>query len=65
MTCVFYIHIPLQVKWIVQANAPASVAEYIHRAGRTARLESTGSSLLMLLPSEAGFVHVLGQHGQR
>jgi ERCC4-related helicase len=35
------LHLP-KVKWIVQCTAPASPAEYVHRVGRTARLDSAG-----------------------
>ncbi|NXK92245.1 DDX31 helicase, partial [Formicarius rufipectus] len=51
-----------QVTWIVQCNAPASPAEYIHRIGRTARIGCGGSSLLVLAPSEAGYVSLLASH---
>ncbi|XP_051492202.1 probable ATP-dependent RNA helicase DDX31 isoform X2 [Apus apus] len=43
-------------------NAPASPAEYIHRIGRTARIGCHGSSLLVLAPSEAGYVSLLASH---
>ncbi|NXS08918.1 DDX31 helicase, partial [Neodrepanis coruscans] len=51
-----------QVTWIVQYNAPASPAEYIHRIGRTARIGCGGNSLLVLAPSEAGYVSLLASH---
>ncbi|XP_071622611.1 ATP-dependent DNA helicase DDX31 isoform X3 [Heliangelus exortis] len=51
-----------QVTWIVQYNAPASPAEYIHRIGRTARIGCHGSSLLVLAPSEAEYVSLLASH---
>ncbi|XP_010973701.2 probable ATP-dependent RNA helicase DDX31 isoform X1 [Camelus dromedarius] len=51
-----------QVTWIVQYNAPASPAEYIHRIGRTARIGCRGSSLLILAPSEAEYVNSLASH---
>ncbi|KAM3911348.1 ATP-dependent DNA helicase DDX31 [Leptodactylus fuscus] len=51
-----------QVTWIVQYNAPASAAEYIHRVGRTARLGARGSSLLFLIPSEVEYVQTLENH---
>ncbi|XP_069465411.1 ATP-dependent DNA helicase DDX31 [Ambystoma mexicanum] len=51
-----------QVTWIVQYSAPSSPAEYIHRIGRTARIGLRGSSLLLLTPSEAGYVHSLAAH---
>uniref|UniRef100_A0A8C0GGE2 ATP-dependent RNA helicase n=1 Tax=Chelonoidis abingdonii TaxID=106734 RepID=A0A8C0GGE2_CHEAB len=51
-----------QVTWIVQYNAPASPAEYIHRIGRTARIDCHGNSLLILTPSEAEYVNSLASH---
>lgn len=44
------------VNWVVQLDCPEDVQSYVHRVGRTARYNSKGKSLLMLLPSEkAGF----------
>ncbi|OAX33795.1 DEAD-domain-containing protein [Rhizopogon vinicolor AM-OR11-026] len=40
------------VDWVVQVDAPEDADTYIHRVGRTARYESSGSGLLLLLPSE-------------
>ncbi|KAK3931418.1 putative ATP-dependent RNA helicase DDX10 [Frankliniella fusca] len=40
------------VNWVVQLDCPEDAETYIHRAGRTARLEKSGESLLILLPSE-------------
>ncbi|KAA8494107.1 DEAD-box ATP-dependent RNA helicase 17 [Porphyridium purpureum] len=37
--------------------------EYLHRAGRTARIGMQGDSLLFLLPSEAEYARVLQQRG--
>lgn len=54
-----------KVRWIVQAHPPSSIAEYIHRVGRTARLEASGRALLLLLPSEVQFVAMLGTHALR
>lgn len=51
-----------QVTWIVQYNAPATAAEYIHRVGRTARIGAQGSSLLILIPSEADYMQTLVGH---
>ena len=42
---------PPQVDWVVQFTAPVCVSGYVH-GGCTAR----GSSVIFLLPSEAGFV---------
>lgn len=44
------------VNWVVQMDCPEDVQSYVHRVGRTARYNSKGKALLMLLPSEkAGF----------
>lgn len=40
------------VNWVVQLDCPEDADTYIHRAGRTARLQRLGESLLFLLPSE-------------
>lgn len=40
------------VHWVLQLDCPDSVTTYIHRVGRTARLEAGGESLLVLAPSE-------------
>lgn len=40
------------VDWVVQVDAPEDADTYIHRVGRTARYESSGSGLLLLIPSE-------------
>eukprot|EP00904_Undaria_pinnatifida_P012187 jgi/Undpi1/8099/HiC_scaffold_24.g10571.m1 len=40
------------VDWVIQVDAPEDEEGYIHRVGRTARYNSGGRALLMLLPSE-------------
>ncbi|KAH9848528.1 DEAD-domain-containing protein [Lenzites betulinus] len=40
------------VDWVVQVDAPEDAETYIHRVGRTARYESAGKGLLLLVPSE-------------
>ena len=40
------------VNWVLQLDCPEDSSTYIHRAGRTARYEKDGESLLVLLPSE-------------
>jgi len=40
------------VDWVIHADCPVDVNTYIHRSGRTARLNKHGASLLILLPSE-------------
>ncbi|XP_078737406.1 ATP-dependent DNA helicase DDX31 isoform X1 [Lampetra fluviatilis] len=52
-----------RVSWIIQYMAPASVEEYVHRVGRTARIGHRGSSVLFLAPSELEFLTVLAERG--
>lgn len=40
------------VDWVVQLDCPDDVDSYIHRVGRTARYQSEGKGLCILLPSE-------------
>jgi len=40
------------VDWVVQLDCPEDAITYTHRAGRTARNQSAGESLLVLTPSE-------------
>jgi ATP-dependent RNA helicase DDX10/DBP4 len=40
------------VDWVIQLDAPEDTAMYIHRVGRTARYNSAGRALLLLLPNE-------------
>ncbi|XP_053980562.1 probable ATP-dependent RNA helicase DDX10 isoform X1 [Hylaeus volcanicus] len=47
------------VNWVVQMDCPEDVNAYIHRAGRTARFQRGGESLLVLLPSEVKMVEKL------
>ena len=51
------------VDWTVQYDPPCEVADYAHRAGRTARAGKAGHSLLFLLPSERPFLNVLESKG--
>ncbi|KAF2142767.1 uncharacterized protein K452DRAFT_286393 [Aplosporella prunicola CBS 121167] len=45
------------VDWVIQFDPPDHPREYIHRVGRTARgADATGRSLIILQPSEVGFV---------
>lgn len=55
---VFYLDFPA-VNWVVQLDCPENANEYIHRAGRTARFQKSGESLLVLLPSELGILKQL------
>ncbi|KAI0745161.1 DEAD-domain-containing protein [Earliella scabrosa] len=48
------------VDWVLQLDAPEDAETYIHRVGRTARYESAGKGLLLLMPSEeAGMLAAL------
>ena len=52
------------VDWVVQVDAPEDSETYIHRVGRTARYDSSGKGLLLLLPSEEeGMLAALGKKG--
>ncbi|CRH02995.1 DEAD/DEAH box ATP-dependent RNA helicase, putative [Plasmodium relictum] len=44
---------------VIQYDAPQMLEEYIHKVGRTARLNNEGSSYLFLLNSEKEFLNVL------
>lgn len=51
-----------KVNWVVQLDCPEDATQYIHRAGRTARLNTAGESLVVLLPQEEeGVVAMLGR----
>lgn len=54
----FYSDFP-SVNWVVQLDCPENANEYIHRAGRTARFQKSGESLLVLLPSELAILEQL------
>eukprot|EP00002_Diphylleia_rotans_P000425 TRINITY_DN10226_c1_g1_i1.p1 TRINITY_DN10226_c1_g1~~TRINITY_DN10226_c1_g1_i1.p1 ORF type:complete len:827 (+),score=179.87 TRINITY_DN10226_c1_g1_i1:177-2657(+) len=47
------------VHLIVQYDPPGDPKDYVHRVGRTARLNKSGSALLFLMPSEVGYVEIL------
>lgn len=40
------------VDWVVQLDCPEDVTTYIHRVGRTARLDRPGRALMALMPNE-------------
>ncbi|KAL0484484.1 ATP-dependent RNA helicase [Acrasis kona] len=52
-----------EVDWIIQYDPPENPNEYIHRVGRTARAGRQGKALLLLLPSEKGFLKYLKHAG--
>eukprot|EP00834_Sanchytrium_tribonematis_P000729 NODE_14_length_51535_cov_1.125049.p7 type:complete len:514 gc:universal NODE_14_length_51535_cov_1.125049:29534-27993(-) len=47
------------VDWILQYDVPSDPRDYIHRVGRTARAGKSGSALMLLIPSEVGFLKYL------
>ncbi|CAL4135053.1 unnamed protein product, partial [Meganyctiphanes norvegica] len=51
-----------RVNWIVQFNAACTAEDYVHRVGRTARVNKIGSALVMLAPGEASYVEMLEKH---
>ncbi|ELP90559.1 DEAD box ATP-dependent RNA helicase, putative [Entamoeba invadens IP1] len=47
------------VDWIIQYDCPEDTAQYIHRAGRTARYNKAGNALLLLSEQQSSFVEKL------
>lgn len=45
-----------KIEFVVQYTCPSSIEDYVHRIGRTARIEHKGSSMIFLLPSEINFL---------
>eukprot|EP00921_Rhytidocystis_pertsovi_P015198 GHVQ01024262.1.p1 GENE.GHVQ01024262.1~~GHVQ01024262.1.p1 ORF type:complete len:834 (+),score=62.92 GHVQ01024262.1:130-2631(+) len=52
-----------EVSWIVQYDPPQHVDEYVHRVGRTARLNATGNAILFLQEQEIEYINVLKSSG--
>lgn len=50
------------VDWVIQLDCPEDVPQYIHRVGRTARLNENGQGILVLLPSEKAFLNNLQEN---
>ncbi|EPB82723.1 hypothetical protein HMPREF1544_10516 [Mucor circinelloides 1006PhL] len=44
---------------IIQYDVPTDLKDYVHRAGRTARLGKAGEAMLFLLPSEMDYLDIL------
>lgn len=40
------------IDWVIQVDCPAQIDDYIHRVGRSARMDDSGNSLLMVSPSQ-------------
>ncbi|EPS57535.1 hypothetical protein M569_17282, partial [Genlisea aurea] len=52
-----------KVRCIIQYDPPGEATEYVHRVGRTARLDDKGYSLLFLQPAEVDYLVDLKTHG--
>ncbi|XP_060595886.1 probable ATP-dependent RNA helicase DDX31 [Ruditapes philippinarum] len=55
------LHLPF-VEWVIQYTCPSAVTDYVHRVGRTARVGTSGSSIIFILPSEIQFIKHLNEH---
>uniref|UniRef100_A0A0G4GQ16 ATP-dependent RNA helicase n=1 Tax=Chromera velia CCMP2878 TaxID=1169474 RepID=A0A0G4GQ16_9ALVE len=51
------------VSWVVQFDPPQMAEEYLHRAGRTARIGAGGNAVVFLLEHEERFVDLLKEKG--
>ncbi|KAF1771285.1 hypothetical protein GCK72_003111 [Caenorhabditis remanei] len=40
------------IDWVIQMDCPAQIDDYIHRVGRSARMDDSGNSLLMVTSSQ-------------
>lgn len=56
------INVP-DISFVLQYDAPFAKEEYLHRIGRTARANSPGSSLILLMPEEKGYISFLEKEG--
>ncbi|KAI4379960.1 hypothetical protein MLD38_006196 [Melastoma candidum] len=52
-----------KVNCIIQYDSPGEATEYVHRVGRTARLDKIGEALLFLQPAEIDYLQDLQKHG--
>jgi ATP-dependent RNA helicase DDX55/SPB4 len=48
-----------EVNWVIQYDPPNNASSFVHRAGRTARVGKSGSSLVMLMPNEDAYIHFI------
>jgi ATP-dependent RNA helicase DDX31/DBP7 len=51
------------VGWIVQYDAPGDTSDYVHRVGRTARIDHDGDALLFLHSHELQYTQMLSERG--
>lgn len=47
---------------MLQWDPPSNASSFVHRAGRTARQGSQGSSVVLLLESEEAYVDFIGRN---
>ena len=47
------------VDWVLQYSCPSTLEDYVHRVGRTARIDLVGKSIIFLLPSESNFIKLV------
>lgn len=52
-----------KVACIIQYDSPGDANEYVHRVGRTARLDQKGEAVLFLQPIELDYLKELQKHG--
>lgn len=52
-----------KVGCIIQYDSPGDANEYVHRVGRTARLDQEGEAVLFLQPIELDYLKELQKHG--
>lgn len=48
-----------EVNWVIQYDPPNNASSFVHRAGRTARVGKSGSSLVILMPNEDAYIHFI------
>lgn len=51
-----------EVSWILQYDPPSEPKDYLHRIGRTARLDNRGSSIIFLQAHEEDYVKLLEKY---
>ena len=47
------------VDWVFQYDLPSNASAFVHRCGRTARLERVGNAIVFLLPNEDAYVNFI------
>jgi ATP-dependent RNA helicase DDX55/SPB4 len=47
------------VDWVIQFDLPSNASAFVHRCGRTARLERVGNAIVFLLPNEDAYVNFI------